>query len=300
MVFTTLTPIWISIPCFIGLAIGFLSSCIVMISLMKLPFRDASTELRKYSTISDMIISIPVVALFFVTENDGLCYWTYLFLFSLNSHAYWVLYMSYVMRKIIYLQREHEKKDIKFGYVICVAISAGLSGIIFSRRHADDQCFNFEDSIYFFIFDIALQEIIILILILLFYYQIRKALISEIEKYDDCCSQKKIIFSRLYGYPLIFSLISIQSIFIFIQIFITEAYTPAFYIRVVILSFYPLLNSIFYGMTQSSKRILKYLINKNFQYPKEEEILDVLRTRRMIPPRIYYEITNKPEDDIFK
>ena len=298
MIVSSHNPLWTTIICLIGLGLGLLSGIIVMISLIKLPFKDVSTELRKYSTLCDLLFCIAFGSLFFPTDHQQLCVWNYLDSLTFTLHGYWVFYMSYITRKIIYLKQDHDKSKIKFTYCIFLLASAIISGTIFTTH---DLCLfpaNI-DSFFYATFTIVLQEIIILISIVVFYRHIRKALIIEITNCDDHSKYRKIFFVRIYGYSLIFLIISIHSFLILVKLLFSDSTEVIDAIRLIILSYYPLLNSLFYGLMQSSRRVLRYLISKDFNYPKEEEILNDLRAQKFIPPRTINDFTDESESKIF-
>ena len=60
------------------------------------------------------------------------------------------------------------------------------------------------------------------------------------------------------------------------------------------------MNSIFYGLTQSSKRVLRYAFKKNQNFADEEDLLHELRTANYILPRFYLDLIDQPEEEIFK
>ena len=54
-----------------------------------------------------------------------------------------------------------------------------------------------------------------------------------------------------------------------------------------------------YGFTQSSKRVLRYVISNDFEYNREEDILHELRKEDFILPRFYLDLIDETEDRIF-
>ena len=292
-------PLWAMIIGFIGLIFGLFSSLMVMVSIIKLPFKDISTELRKYSTLSDILLCFAIACVSFATDTGTWCVLHYLISTSFNLHAFWVFYMSYVMRKIIYLKKAQDKAYIKYAYAILFVTAGGISASIFINS---DLCVLRYDlaSFYYQIFTIALPNAMILTFIIIFYWNIRKALIIEIHNCDDIGNQRKILFTRIYGYPLIFSLNILYSLLTNINFVTSDSRSPIDSIRVISLSYIPLLNSLFYGLMPSSKRVLRFLISKDFDYFKEEEILNDLRSEKFILPRVIFDLVDEHESRIFR
>ena len=203
------------------------------------------------------------------------------------------------MRKIIYLKKAQDKAYIKYAYAILFVTAGGISASIFINR---DLCVLRYDlaSFYYQIFTIALPNAMILTFIIIFYWNIRKALIIEIHNCDDIGNQRKILFTRIYGYPLIFSLNILYSLLTNINFVTSDSRSPIDSIRVISLSYIPLLNSLFYGLMPSSKRVLRFLISKDFDYFKEEEILNDLRSEKFILPRVIFDLVDEHESRIFR
>ena len=299
MVFNQSMPTWCIITCFLGLTTGFFSSSVVMFSLIKLPFKDISTELRKYSTISD-ILMIAMFCFIFFSDNTQKCMENYLFAVSFNLHAYWVFYMSYLMHRIIYLKKSPEKAHIKYVYVFLTLLSASMSATIFINTH-QDLCDLPHDwpAFYYLLFALCIPHLLILILIIVYYWHIRKALIVEIDRCDDIATQKRNLFKRLFGYPVIFFMISMTFVLVAIEFAFPQTIETLEDARLILSSYYPLINSMLYGFTQSSKRVLRYVISNDFEYNREEDILHELRKEDFILPRFYLDLIDETEDRIF-
>ena len=58
---------------------------------------------------------------------------------------------------------------------------------------------------------------------------------------------------------------------------------------------YPAINSLFYGVTQSSKRFMYALCLKEGKYNEEEEFLAELRASNIINPRYYLDLISLSE-----
>ena len=65
-------------------------------------------------------------------------------------------------------------------------------------------------------------------------------------------------------------------------------------------SIYPVINSIFYGVTQSSKRFMYALCLKEGKYNEEEEFLEELRVSNIIKPRYYLDFIGLSEINILR
>ena len=299
MLLSDIVPLWVVIISVIGIILGFFSSIIVMASLIKLPFKDVSTELRKYATISDILLTT-VFGLVFVASNKAeFCAWNFFINLSFDVHALWIFYMSYLMRKIIYLKQKQEPVYVKWAYAGFLSIAAGVAATLFTRS---DLCLLGYDiyAFYYELFTFYIPNILILLLVLVFYRDVRGALIIEINKCDEISKEKRTLFVRIYGYPIIFFIPSVHSVLTAIGFLSPHFRLHLDFARLIILSYYPLLNSMFYGLTQSSRRALKYIISKDFDYDMEENILNELRNEEYILPRFYLDLIDQPEDQIFK
>ena len=228
------------------------------------------------------------VFIFFATDSTKLCVENYLFMFAFNLHACWVCYMSYLMRKVIYLKQDQDRKSVKFVYLLLVTLSAGISAIIFSNIRKD-LCILYYDlpTLCFLLGTFILPHSVIFIVVIVCYMRIREALIVEIYICEVIAKLQRRLFTRIYGYPLIFLLISVVSALALVEGNIPATRQPLMLIRFIILSYYPFFNSLLYGLTKSSVRVLKYCINKDFDYISEEIILNDLREDDYILPGLF-------------
>ena len=294
-------PLWCLIICLIGLVVGLLTSLLIMISLIKLPFKDISTELRKYSTIFDISLIFILFYSFFASEATEACAVNYLYIVTYNAHAYWIFYMSYVMHKIIYLKKGYDKNSVFLVFAALVLLAAGISGIFFINNHHGICYFDYGTNLLYLIgFLYLMPNMIFLAIIVIFYRNIRRTLRDEVKKCDEINKVNRNLFIRLYGYPIIFFFSSGNFILLFLEWIFYEEMPDLKIGRYIILCYYPLLNSLFYGLTQSSKRFLKYLISNDFEYNIEEDFLYELRIQNYLLPRFYLDLIDQPEENILK
>ena len=292
---------WILIVCSVGLASSLFSSSLVLLSLIRLKFRDASTELRKYSTITDIAMISSVIFAVFVNSTLTICIENYIFVIAINVHGYWVLYMSYLMHQIIYYKKSKDPDRIKYAYVLSLLIAGGMASIMIANIK-EDPCILYYDkfSFYYIVFAGCIPHAVILLVIIVLYLNIRRALDKEMAKFDEGNKEKRELFKRIYGYPVVFFIIGVSIFLYAIQFEYAETREVLQGIRLIILSYYPLLNSLFYGFTQSSKRALRTLFDKNSKYDREESILKRLRDEQNFPQRIIFDALGIPEDKIFE
>ena len=291
---------WVIIISAIGLFLSFLSSAIVMISLIKLPFKDISTELRKFSTINDIAMTLTFIFRYFTTNSISMCFENFSFLFYVILHAFWILYMCLIMHRLIYSRKLQKTTQVKYYYLLLTIIAGGLSALIFINNKNDPCLLTYDTfAFYYIIFTLCLPHTIIFIIIALCYWDIRKVLITEIMKCERVFIQKREFFKRIYGYPFIFLIFGVNSFFYLIEIQYRRTSQTFQAIRMLITSFYPCINSIFYGLTQSSRRVLKSLLTKHSEYKTEENILNELRQEEYILPRFYLDLLDEPESQIF-
>lgn len=293
-------PIWLTTVSYIGILASLISSFTVMFSLVKLRHKDFSTEIRKYSTLIDILTSFVLSFGFILSGPLEGCLISFFFMIFIMAHGLWVFYMSLSMYKIICKQKNFTRSDATYPFIFC-AITSGLissiSLIASDLNNCQIKISQFE--LFFVLFAYCLPQIVIFVLMIYYYRKVKQVLTEEIEKCDATSKKKREFFIRIIGFPVIFLIASSTNFLVIFEIFYPGISTYD-YIRLIIYAFYPLVNSIFYGLTQSSKRMLRYAFKRNQNFVDEEDLLHELRTANYILPRFYLDLIDQSEEEIFK
>ena len=169
----------------------------------------------------------------------------------------------------------------------------------------DDQCDIFKKKWYkvTYLFIIAISfELVIFYFLIYFYYHIWRAIKEDIDKSDQCSNIKRIYFLRLVGYSLVFLVLILFNTLDIAQTFEVELDKAMilFKIRIMIVAVYPLLNSLIYGCTRSSRRYMLSLFGQIPDYKKQEEMLYALRNDGILRDRWLFDIANISESQLFE
>jgi hypothetical protein len=70
-------------------------------------------------------------------------------------------------------------------------------------------------------------------------------------------------------------------------------------IRIIVIVYYPLFNSLLYGYTKSSKKYLWYLLLKMPDYKESQEIINDIRGVGLIQDRVFLDLADISESEIF-
>ena len=209
--------------------------------------------------------------------------------------------MSHSIYEIIYLRKDKQKENAKYIFIFVLIISgiaAGINFIPINRQRC--LIMHFDSAYYYVVFTIILPEFIVLFLILFYFYHIRGVLKAQIQDCELLCKTNRNYFKRIYGYNIIFFLLLIANATFFIQYYFQENSMAISEFRITFLGFYPLMNSMIYGMTESSKNTLKNAISNNSSYFEYEESLQKLRDEQIILPRPFFDIIGVSDQSILK
>jgi hypothetical protein len=277
---------------FIGVGLSCVSSFLVLFALLKLKYKDISTYLRLFSTAID--ITNTFFCLFYLSQYNYLegCVSDLVYIYSSTSHGLWVGYMSLVIYKIICLKKIVENKSVFIGFIFTLTLSVlfTLPTLILLGFYSCTDMLMLSFSIYYCIILIIGSEGIIILVIAWAYYKIQKSMPNKVE---TAITNNKKLFNRIHGYILLFILFFVTNLLSIFELWFNS--TILFYSRLIVYSYYSLLNSLLYGMTTSFQRIIKYAFKKNVSFEEQEEYLNELREERIIFPRLYYDILGQSE-----
>ena len=292
--------IYFTVAYYFGIFISLFSTVVVMYTLLHIHFKDFSTEIRLYSTVIDFTFCILTSFILFISGNIQACIADISFYFSTYAHSIWIFYMSFSMYQIIYMKKSKSQANVKYIFALNLLLSGITSILLFFNVSTINCVIYFDKSFYiFFIISMLLPQVVVFISIIVFYYFIKRALWIEIHKIDDFCNQNRNYFIRLFGYPIIYIILIACTVLSLCGILHSDLIFYLSQIRFILYAYYPLLNSIFYGVTQSSKRLLKAAFYQDSNYNEQEQILHHLRTEEEILPRYYLDLIGESEESIF-
>ena len=230
-------------------------------------------------------------AFIFFEDILGDCFITGIISASDTAHALWVLYMSYSMYEVICLRKNKNTINVKYIFIITVVISLILAFIVVIKIN-QNRCLDMfkEYGLFYMCIAIILPQIIVLLLIVYYYYWIRISLNAQIADANSLAHTNKRNFRRIYGYSIVYLLMAIANIIYLIQYYFPKYKYKVGIARLIIYGYYPLFNSLVYGMTQSSKEVLEGIIQKDSDYLKIEEQLNKLRDEQTILPRPFFDL----------
>jgi hypothetical protein len=284
----------------IGLVLSILSSLLVLIALLSIPFKDISTYLRIYSTSIDFLLSATFISGIIYQNHDEVCFSNIFFLFLSFFHGMWNFFLSFVMYKVICLKKGVPNKFIHNNFVVIFFMSVLISlGIMADSKEFDCMDVYSTFTIYYIGFSILLPEFFICIAMGFFYCKIQKTFTKELLSPSDCTKTNKELFTRLFLYPVIFLFYFACNVIVILEISSSLDLETIDIIRALILSFYMFFNSLLYGATKSFLRFIKHSCRKKLDYNKLEEYLEELRKERLIYPRYYYDLRDQDEDILF-
>jgi hypothetical protein len=278
-----------------GLSLSFTSSFLVLYVLLKLKYKDISTHLRLYSAIIDILSTFGILFCILNYSESGFCVLNFIYIYSTVSHECWIFYMSLTMYQIICLKKEMNSKAVFITFLITSLISLiVISPYLFLLE--SNTCYDIfitDFHITYFGCVVVAPEIIIIFIIGYFYYKIRKSMMKEVGELNRL---NKNLFNRLFGYVLLFSLLFTDNLLTTIKFTFGENVDPIDYMRLVIYSFYSFFDSLLYGFTRSFLRTIKFEFKRNQTFVEQEELLNELRSERLIFPRYYYDIMSQSEE----
>ena len=290
---------------FLGLSLSLTSSTILIVLLSRINYKDHSTKLRIYLALIDIISSISL-GIPFIPEFNPLyiCAYNSLYYFVIMFHGFWVFFISLSLYLIIVHKQETLKQFTTASFFVFALISSLATMLPLMLPYNDQDCFvlNNPNSMFIYLIITLISfEILILICITYFYIRIRKTLKSEISKIDTKSHSNRLLCLRLLGYPILFFIFTIFSeLNLFQYLLKNQKQTFELYeIRIIVIVYYPLFNSLLYGYTKSSKKYLWYLLLKLPDYKESQEILNDIRGVGLIQDRVFLDLADISESEIF-
>ena len=290
---------------FLGLGLSFTSSTILIVLLSRMNYKDHSTKLRIYLALIDIISSISLGIPFIPVPNPLYnCAYNSLYYFVIMFHGFWVFFISLSLYLIIVHKQETLNQFTSASFFVFALISLGASMLPLMLPYNDQDCFvlnNPNSMLIYLSITLISFEILILLLISFFYFRIRKTLKNEISKIDTKSHSNHLLCLRLLGYPILFFIFTMFSELILFQYLLKNhrKIIELYEIRIIVIVYYPLFNSLLYGYTKSSKKYLWYLLLKMPDYKESQEILNDIRGVGLIQDRVFLDLADISESEIF-
>lgn len=268
------------------LGIGCILALIVFISLMKIRYKDITVYLRIYLEILDFFFCISifiVFCIFYLKENP---YSEFVVHGAFISHELWLLYMCFALYKTFYLKKATKPKSIHLAFLMII-----LLGFTYSLICAIISIV-YNTTLEFIL--LAVPTFLSFFFIIYFYCHIKKAIDNDLKNVENREHPKIKATKRIYGYIIIFLIFVIETSLYFAK----DKYASILLVCTIINSFYPIANSIYYGMSKSTLQSLKYLFIKNEEFLENGEMVNILREEGVIFPRFYYDTIGFSENKI--
>lgn len=296
-----LFPFWVIAVMYFGIGLSIISSSIVLFSLLNMRHKDFSTELRKYSTLNDILTSLFLGCSFLSNNLEENCILITIYNVAFSTHGFWAIYMSLSLYQIICKQKKKSLKNVKYAMILCIFSGGWVVPSVVIMRDIKTCAIKVSLLEVYLLTSVTynLPQFVIFVLMVFFYWKIKQVLAEEIQNCESTAMQKRDFFFRIAAYPIIYFVAFSFNILFFFQLKYPEYNDLFAFILIVVYSYYPLANAIFYGYTKSSKRNLRSVFRSSDSYAHEEDILNELRNTNYILPRVYLDLIDQAEDDIF-
>ena len=137
--------------------------------------------------------------------------------------------------------------------------------------------------------------------IIYYYYEIRMKLKAEAGIYNLKCTRKRIFAKRLIGYCVLFTFYFMPFLIVIAERKIQYAEDDQrYFIETISVGLYPILNSLMYGFTKSSKRNLFSVCIKNDNFEDQQDMINEMRMEGILQPRFYLDLIDESESQIFQ
>ncbi|OMJ85495.1 hypothetical protein SteCoe_13181 [Stentor coeruleus] len=295
---------WFDIVYFIGLGLSLLSSSIVLIILLRINFKDHSTKLRVYFTSIDIGSTIFLAIPYLPYKNPIYeCVYNAMYYFIIMLHGFWVFFISFFLYMVICRKNSKVKKfttPALLGFIL-ISFIATIVVLIIPGNGKNCVILNTNEMMIIYLLVTCVGfEVIVFTMITYFYVQIRKVIKDEFLCEDKKCTRNRNLCLRLLGYPILFFVLLAFTELNVVQYFYigTEEGLILFQIRILLIVYYPCLNSMLYGFTKSSKKFFCSLLLKAPEYTENQELLNDIRQVGFIKDRVYMDLADLSESDI--
>jgi hypothetical protein len=288
---------FVAFPAFV-----FLLSTIVFYLLLSIKHKDFTVYLKIGLVFYDLIYEISTIVYFFLLDSLMSNEFTYIqalnqtqLIYSRFIHPVQILYIAYAIYLAITKKSIISTKGIlKFAILSnFLALGIAFTYLILIIKLPDSSSIIFEG--FYLVFQ-DIPSILVGVSLIWFYYHIRNTLKEEFLLTIPIVQQKRAIAKQLIFYPIVYFicvciyLIGIIALFISLN---SQARVLVIYIMSIV---YPMLNSVVYGISNSTKRFMYAICLRDKEYEDIEEIEHELRNENLLAPRVYCDLmTNRLE-----
>ena len=289
-------------------SIGFLFTITVLIINLRAKHKDFST----YSII--ILISYDILMAFIgILSTFGInsTYCSLLIFFQgyvRIFHVFLIFFIGFSLYSIIVKEKEISFKTIKVFLAISNVLSLAISSLSIILNLSNNR-FGYcvvDDTIttrmiIAYGIGIVLPSALTQGYIIYYYYKIRLKLKAEAGIHNLKCNRNRIFAKRLIGYCVLFTFYSVPLLIVIIEREIVHATDDdRYFIETVALDLYPILNSLMYGLTKSSKRNLFNICIKDDNFEDQCDIINQMRQEGVLKPRFYLDLIDQSESKIFQ
>ena len=199
-----------------------------------------------------------------------------------------------------------KEKDLNIVFVKTIiaignvfAVSFALASILLNSTHSNLGFCVLEDSLsdeelILFAIGVIFPSSLVLIFIIYYYYNIRLKLKADAEVSNLKSARNRIFAKRLLGYCMIFIFYFIPFLIVVEERKIQHANSnQRYWIEMVAVGLYPILNSLMYGSTKSIRRNLFNICIKGHQFDVEQEMINEMREEGILQPRYYLDLIDE-------
>jgi hypothetical protein len=275
-------------------AFAILLSLTVLYLLLSIKYKEFTVFLKIGLITYDLLLEISILIFCFLVPSplskDFSFYKAFnqtQFIYSRSIHSVQIFYMAWALYKAIVKKSIVSNKAIfKFALfsnilTLGIALTYVILLILFPNSYTTI-------GIIFTFFIQDIPSILISFPLIWFYYHIRKTLKQEFLASIPIAQQKRAIAKQLIFYPIIFLLYFVIYLLTALTIFkAIESSDTLVTVLETSLCIYPILNSLCYGISNSTKRFMYAVCLRDKEYDEIEEAENELRNEKLIAPRVY-------------
>lgn len=286
--------------------LSILVSCFILLMLLRMKHKDISINLRTQLIFYDVLMEVVNIFAFYyvsVEETQPFSIWysaliMSLLLYTRLLHTLLILTIAWCLFSIIVKQdfsviRKLKLYTIRTNILTIVTVLAFNFICFFSTDRTNLSFMTVENMFYFF------PSPFVLAFLVFYFVKVRQTLKKELEMQTQRICYKRVFAKHLIAYPMNYSLIVLISILILIFSVnkVDLNYNLLFTIgNILFYVVYPVMNSVLYGITKSTKKFMCAFFLNDKSYEEEEEILRILRETELLREQYYLDLISRTEE----
>jgi hypothetical protein len=279
------------------LSLAVLLSVSILILLCQIKFKDFSIVLKIQLITYDIIqeISAILISYYLPYTVSSFSFVDFCVLIPLIYarfiHGLLIFYISWVLFKLVV-----QKSAISNKHALVFALASNCASFLLCAvsliiSYYSQNIFLVYKIIYIVFLDVP--SLLIEFVLVYYYFRIRKTLKDEYMQNNTVAKNNRKIAAQLLGYPLVFSLWNLC--YVFYLLYFTAGFSNSVIglgIGLFTFALYPILNSVAYGLSRSTKRLLFAMCLKDKSYESESELEENLRMHGLLEPRALVDLVN--------